>query len=78
MNKKEIFLVYRTDAWHSISSKELIYIGEDLEAIIVQLIAHREITKEDAEQIRSMRQTQCSERDYEWVFEKQRINAFAD
>ncbi|MDY3936748.1 MAG: hypothetical protein SOZ07_08905 [Prevotella sp.] len=78
METKWIFLVYRTDEWHSISSKELVYIGEDLEDIIFKLIARKEITTEDAEQIRNIRQTQCSGRDYEWEFEKQRINAFTD
>lgn len=29
MQKGLIYLFYRTDAWHSINSKELIYIGEN-------------------------------------------------
>ena len=47
-----IYLVYRTDEWHSLASRELVYIGEDMEDIIAQLMVHRGMTEEDAKEIR--------------------------
>lgn len=73
-----IYLVYRTDEWHSLSSRELVYIGEDMEDIIAQLMVHRGMTEEDAKEIRCILQTQCNNRGYEWEFEAQRLNAFTD
>jgi len=73
-----IYLVYRTDAWHSCNSRELVYIGENLDDIIAQLISYRGMDENDAEEIREHMQTQCNNRDYEWEVEEQRINAFAD
>lgn len=78
MNTQWIYLVYRTDAWHSCYSRELVYIGENLDDIIAQLISYRGMDKNDAEEIREHMQTQCNNRDYEWEVEEQRINAFAD
>lgn len=77
MERKIIYLVYRTDPWHSLNSRELVYIGEDMEVIIAQLKAYRGMTENDANEIRSILQTQCNNRDYEWEFEAQQINAFA-
>ena len=28
MEKKLVFLVYQTDAWHTVKTRELVYIGE--------------------------------------------------
>lgn len=78
MSTQWIYLVYRTDAWHSTSSKELVYIGENLDDIIAQLISYRGMDENDAEEIREHMQTQCNNRDYEWEVEEQRINAFTD
>ena len=78
MSTQWIYLVYRTDAWHSYNSRELVYIGENLDDIIAQLMAHREMTENDAEEIRERLQTQCNNRDYEWIVEEQRVNAFTD
>lgn len=48
-----IYLVYRTDAWHSCNSRELVYIGENLDDIIAQLIAYRGMNEDYAKEIRS-------------------------
>lgn len=63
---------------HSCYSRELVYIGENLDDIIAQLISYRGMDENDAEEIREHMQTQCNNRDYEWEVEEQRINAFAD
>ena len=60
METRLIYLVYRTDEWHSLVSRELVYIGEDMEDIIAQLIAYRGMTEDDANEIRSTHQTQCN------------------
>lgn len=78
METKVIYLVYRTDEWHSLASRELVYIGEDMEDIIAQLIAHRGMPEDDAKAIKCILQTQCNNRGYEWEFEAQRLNAFTD
>ena len=62
MKTKVIYLVYRTDEWHSLASRELVYIGEDMEDIIAQLIVHRGMTEDDAKAIRCILQTQCNNR----------------
>lgn len=36
------------------------------------------MTEEDANEVRSILQTQCNNRDYEWKFEALQLNAFAD
>lgn len=78
MNTQWIYLVYRTDDWHSCNSRELVYIGEDFVDVCAQLVAYRGMTEEDARQLTKYRQTQCSNRDYEWEVEEQRINAFTN
>ena len=45
-------MVYRTDAWHSCNSRELVYIGENLDDTIAQLVAYRGLNKDDAEEPR--------------------------
>ena len=52
METKVIYLVYRTDEWHSLASREFVYIGEDMEDTIAQLTVHRGMTEEDAKEIR--------------------------
>lgn len=78
METKSVYLVYRTDPWHSFNSRELVYIGENMEDILAQLIAYRGMSRDDAKEIMQQMQTQCNNRDYEWEVDEQRINAFAD
>ena len=42
------------------------YIGEDMEDIIAQLIAHRGMTEDGANEIKSTHQTQCNRPDREY------------
>jgi hypothetical protein len=39
METRLIYLVYRTDEWHSLASRELVYIGEDMEDIIAHSVS---------------------------------------
>ena len=38
MEKKLIYLVYQTDAWHSVETRKLVYIGENLEETIRKMV----------------------------------------
>lgn len=73
-----IYIFYRTDAWLSNSSREMVYISDSLEDGIAQCKAYRKMTDEQAEQIREMQQSQCNNLDYEWIVETHKINTFVD
>ena len=73
-----IYIFYRTDAWLSNSSCEMVYISDSLENGIAQCKAYRDMTEEQAEQIREMQQSQCNNLDYEWIVETHKINTFVD
>lgn len=74
---KTVYLVFRTDSWHSYASRELVYIGDDLDCTIAQIEAHTDCTKKQAEQLREFGQSQCNEGvDYEFDIEEYEINTF--
>lgn len=75
---EHIYFFYITDVWHSTASKELVYISDSLENGIAQCKAYRDMTEEQAEQIREMQQSQCNNSDYEWIVETHKINTFVD
>lgn len=76
MIQNMIYLCYRTDEWLSNDSKELVYVGEEIEDCIAQLVTYKDMTEEQADDIRSMLQSQCNGLGYEWVFETAYTNAF--
>ena len=51
MEKKLIYLVYQTDAWHSVETRKLVYIGENLEETIRKMVDFLSLTEEDAKQL---------------------------
>lgn len=72
-----VYLVFRTDKWHSIESRELVYVGDDLESSIAQIEAHSDCTPAQAEQLREYAQSQCNDDvDYEWDILGTEINEF--
>ena len=73
-----IYIFYRTDAWLSNESREMVYICDSIENGIAQCKAYRDMTEEQAEQIREMQQSQCNNLDYEWIVETHKINTFVD
>lgn len=74
---KTVYLIFRTDAWHSYASRELLYIGDDLDSTIAQIEAHTECTEEQAEQLREYGQSQCNEGvDYEFEIKEVELNTF--
>ena len=50
MEKKLIYLVYQTDAWHSVETRKLVYIGKNLEETIRKMVDFLSLTEEDAKQ----------------------------
>lgn len=73
-----IYIFYRTDAWLSYESREMVYLAKDLENGIAQCMAHRNMTEEQAKQIREMNQSQCNNLDYEWIVEVWSLDTFVD
>ena len=55
MEKKLIYLVYQTDAWHSVETRKLVYIGENLEETIRKMVDFLSLTEEDAKQLSQWR-----------------------
>lgn len=70
------FLVYQTDAWHTVKTRELVYIGENMEETIRIMVDFLSLTEEDAKQLRQWRQTSYNNRDFEVVIERQFVNDF--
>lgn len=78
-NGDEIFLVWKTDKWHSTDSRELVYIGTtSLDDCVAQIHAHRGCTTEQAGQLLGHLQSQCTGNDFEWEIEKQIIGTFVN
>lgn len=76
MEKKLIFFVYQTDAWHTVETKKLVYIGENLEETIRKMVDFLSLTEEDAKQLSQWRQTSSNNRDFEVMIERQYVNDF--
>ena len=76
MEKKLIYLVYQTDAWHSVETRKLVCIGENLEETIRKMVDFLSLTEEDAKQLRQWRQTSCNNRDFEVMIERQFVNDY--
>ena len=76
-NGKETYLFgYQTDAWHSVETRKLVYIGENLEETIRKMVDFLSLTEEDAKQLSQWRQTSCNNRDFEVMIERQFVNDF--
>jgi hypothetical protein len=76
MEKKLIYLVYQTDAWHSVETRKLFYIGENLVETIRKMVDFLSLTEEDAKQLSLWRQTSCNNRDFEVMIERQFVNDY--
>ena len=76
MEKRLIYLAYETDAWHTVETRKLVYIGENLEETIRKMVDFLSLTKEDTKQLRQWRQTSCNNRDFEVMIERQFVNDF--
>lgn len=80
MIQETIYLCYETDKWITRESKELAYIGTDLEDCIAQLAAKFELTETNKEQLRTNFQTisQQGQGKYGYIIEEERTNSFVN
>ena len=79
LNKpQELYLFYRGDSWLTYSSLELVMVCDNIETGIRECQYSSKIddkmTAEQAEQVRSMNQSQCNNVDYEWFVQTIKIN----
>ena len=77
MTQETIYLCYEADKWISRESKQLAYIGTDLEDCIAQLAEKFELTENNAEQLRTNYQT-ISQQGYGYIIEEERTNSFVN
>ena len=77
MTQETIYLCYEADKWISRESKQLAYIGTDLEDCITQLAEKFELTEENKEQLRTNGQT-ISEEGYGYIIEEELTNCFVN
>ena len=75
MAQETIYLCYEADKWISRESKQLAYIGTDLEDCIAQLAEKFELTENNKEQLRTNYQT-ISQQGYGYVIDEERTNCF--
>ena len=80
MTQETIYLCYETDKWISRESKELAYIGTDLEDCIAQLAAKFDLTENNKEQLRTNYQTisKQGQGKYGYIIEEEKINCFVN
>ena len=77
MTQETIYLCYEADKWISRESKELAYIGTDLEDCISKMAHEFELNERNKEQLRTNRQT-ISEDGYGYIIEEERTNCFVN
>lgn len=77
MTQETIYLCYETDKWFNRESKELAYIGTNLEDCIAQLAEKFELTEKNKEQLRTNYQT-ISQQGYGYIIEEERTNCFVN
>lgn len=77
MTQETIYLCYEADKWISRESKELAYIGTNLEDCIAQLSTKFELTEKNKEQLRTNYQT-ISQQGYGYIIEEESINCFVN
>ena len=77
MTQETIYLCYEADKWLSHESKQLAYIGTDLEDCIAQLAANLGLNEKNKEQLRTNYQT-ISQQGYGYIIEEERTNCFVN
>ena len=77
MTQETIYLCYEADKWLSHESKQLAYIGTDLEDCIAQLAANLGLNEKNKEQLRTNYQT-ISQQGYGYIIDEERTNCFVN
>lgn len=71
---KEVYLLFRTDSWHSVNSKELAFIGDSVDKCCWAAHWQEGASNEQVKQLREWNQSQCSEKNYEFEIEHWDVN----
>ena len=60
---KEVYLLFRTDNWHSVNSKELVFIGDSVDKCCWAAHWQEGASNEQVKQLKWQNQSQCNNRE---------------
>ena len=71
---KEVYLLFRTDNWHSVNSKELVFIGDSVDKCCWAAHWQEGASNEQVKQLKWQNQSQCNNRENEFEIERREVN----
>lgn len=71
---KEVYLLFRTDNWHSVNSKELVFIGDSVDKCCWAAHWQEGASNEQVKQLKGQNQAQCNNRENEFEIERWEVN----
>ena len=71
---KEVYLLFRTDNWHSVNSKELVFIGDSVDKCCWAAHWQEGASNEQVKQLKGHNQSQCNNRENEFEIERWEVN----
>lgn len=71
---KEVYLLYKTDSWHSTSSRELAFVGDSVDKCCWAAHWQEGASNEQVKQLREWNQSQCNDKNYEFEIEHWDVN----
>ena len=71
---KEVYLLFRTDNWHSVNSKELVFIGDSVDKCCWAARWQEGASNEQVKQLKGQNQSQCNNRENEFEIERWEVN----
>lgn len=71
---KEVYLLFRTDNWHSVNSKELVFIGDSVDKCCWAAHWQEGASNEQVKQLKWQNQSQCNNRENEFEIERWEVN----
>lgn len=71
---KEVYLLFRTDNWHSVKSKELVFIGDSVDKCRWAAHWQEGASNEQVKQLKWQNQSQCNNRENEFEIERWEVN----
>lgn len=71
---KEVYLLYKTDSWHSTSSRELVFVGDSVDKCCWAAHWQEGASNEQVKELKERNQSQCSGKNYEFDIERWEVN----
>ena len=71
---KEVYLLFRTDSWHSVNSRELAFVGDSVDKCCWAAHWQEGASNEQVKQLREWNQSQCNDKNYEFEIEHWDVN----